>query len=192
VIGLGLVAAAAAAIAFSLNPGSWERVTQTDPTSGTGRVDIWNVAWNVFKDHPVSGVGLNNFGRVAGDYVREVGPLEDVDLVVKAPDRSVHNSYLQFLAENGVVGLVLFAFVALGCLRAAMSAARSFAELARPELVAVAHGLFVGSVGLLASYFFISGSVARPLWILLGLCLASVEVARGLAERSPLSGSRLP
>ena len=187
VLALGVAALAAAALAFSLNPGSWERASSPDP-GGTGRVDLWTVAWNMFADHPIQGVGVRNFGRVAPSYVREVGPLDDVDLVVKTPDREVHNSYLEFLAENGVIGLVLFLLVAAGCLRAGLRAARSFADSARPELVALAHGLFAGTVGLLVSYFFISGSVDRRLWILLALAPASLEIAHRLVDEH---GSRV-
>ncbi len=193
VIAIGAIAISAAAVAFSLNPAAWERVT-TPESSGTGRVDIWTVAWNVFEDHPLDGVGINNFGRVAGDYVRDVGPLEDVDLVVKAPDRAVHNSYLQFLAENGVGALALFLVVAVGCMRTALRAARRFAELGRPDLVALAQGVFVATVGLLASNFFLSSAVDRRLWILFALALAALEIAHRIAaERAaPFSVGALP
>jgi O-antigen ligase len=190
VVALGAVVLAAAAVAFSFNPASWDRVREAE-TNGTGRVDLWTVAWSMFEDHPVRGVGVGNFGRVAPDYVREVGPLEDVQLVVKTPDREVHNSFLELLAENGVVGLVLFLAVGAGCLRAALRAARIFGELGRGDLVAVAHGVFAGTVGLLASYFFISGSVDRRLWILLGLCLALLEIAnRETAGRGAVLSAR--
>ena len=184
VIAGGAVAVAAATVAFSLNPAAWDRITSRD-SRGTGRVDLWTVAWKVFEDHPLAGVGVNSFGRVAGDYVRSVGPLEDVQLVVKTPDRAVHNTYLQFLAENGVPALALFLIVAAGCLATALRAARVFAALQRPDLVALAHALFVATIGLVASYVFLSGAVDRRLWILFGLSLATLGIAqRAAAERA--------
>ena len=79
----------------------------------------------------------------------------------------------------------------LATLRAALRAARIFGELGRGDLVAVAHGVFAGTVGLLASYFFISGSVDRRLWILLGLCLALLEIAnRETAGRGAVLSAR--
>lgn len=179
VLALGALGGLALVVAFTLNPTSWERVTQ-QATESTGRVDLWTVAWQVFQDHPLNGVGLNNFGQVAGEYVRDVGPLDDVALVVVDIDREVHNIYLQLLSENGIVGMVLFALVVLGCMRASLRAARMFDELERPDLRAVAHGLFVSTAGLLASNFFISGAVDRRIWIVLGLSLATLEIAHRL------------
>lgn len=177
VVAIGGLVLATIAIAFALNPAAWERVTIDDPR-GTGRVDIWTVAWSMFRDHPITGVGVGNFGRVAPDYVRDVGPLERVDLVIETPDRTVHNSFLELLSENGIPALVMFVAIALACMRAALQSAREFAAQGRRELVALSHGLFVATAGLLASYFFASPAVDRRLWILLGLSLAALAVAR--------------
>jgi O-antigen ligase len=184
VIALGAVVAVAVAVALALNPQASNRLTKVD-AGGTGRVDIWTVAWNVFEDHPVRGVGLSNFGRVAPDYVREVGPLEDVNLIVRDTNRSVHNSYLQFLAENGIFALVLFLVVVVGCMGAVLRAAKLFTDLGRTDLAALAHGVWVGTVGLLAGYFVRSGAVDRLLWILLGISLAALEVAHRMTARAP-------
>jgi O-antigen ligase len=187
VIALGAVAAMAVAVALVLNPQASNRLQKVD-TGGAGRVDLWTVAWNVFEDHPLNGVGLNNFGRVAPDYVREVGPLEDVHLIVIGPNRSVHNSYLQFLAENGIFALALFVVVVVGCMAAVMRAAKLFTALGRADLAALSHGVWVGTVGLLAGYFVRSGAVDRLLWILLGISLAALEVAHSMRARvSPLT-----
>lgn len=182
VVAVGGLVLATIAIAFALSPAAWERVTIDDPR-GTGRVDIWTVAWSMFRDRPITGVGITNFGQVAPEYVRDVGPLERVDLVVGAPDREVHNSFLELLAENGVPALVMFLAVAVGCMRTALQAAKEFAAQGRRDLMALSHGLFVATAGLLASYFFSSPPVDRRLWILSGLSLAALAVAR--RERTP-------
>ena len=104
-----------------LDPYAWQRVSES-PGRGSGRIDLWTVAWRITEEHPVNGIGLNNFGVVAADYVRDVGPLERVDLIADRP-HSVHNAYLQFLAETGVVGLLLFSIFAVGCLYAGWRAA---------------------------------------------------------------------
>lgn len=184
VVAVGAIVAAALALAVALNPQAEGRLTRVD-TGGTGRVDTWTVAWNIFEDHPLHGIGLSNFARVAPQYVREVGPLEDVHLIVGAPNRSVHNTYLQFLAENGIFSLILFLVVALGCMRAVLRAAKLFTEIGRADLAALCHGVWVGTVGLLAGYFVRSGAVDRLLWILLGISLAALEVAHRMSARAP-------
>ncbi len=59
----------------------------------TGRLDIWETAIAIFKEHPIVGIGWGGFAY----YVPEGH--ENVS--------NVHNIYLQFLAETGVVGTTL-------------------------------------------------------------------------------------
>ena len=37
-------------------------------SSGTGRTALWTVAWRITEDHPVAGVGLDNFIEQAPKY----------------------------------------------------------------------------------------------------------------------------
>jgi O-antigen ligase len=187
VVAVGALVLATVAVAFALNPAAWERITMDD-TRGSGRVDIWTVAWSIFRDNPVTGVGVNNFGRVAPEYVRDVGPLENVQLVVKTPDRKVHNSFLELLSENGIPALVMFLAIAVACMRASLRAAKEFTARGQRELTALSHGLFLATTGLLASYFFMSPAVDRRLWILFGLSLAALEIAQRNAFVRPRAG----
>ncbi len=57
----------------------------------SGRMNMWELAWRLFLENPVYGIGLGNF-RVAND----INSLQNV-----------HNTYLQFLCETGVIGLSL-------------------------------------------------------------------------------------
>jgi O-antigen ligase len=179
VIGLALIVAAAAAVSFSIDPGAWERVNRAD-TRGSGRIDLWTVAWNMTKDHPVNGVGINNFGAVAQDYARSVGPLERVDLIADDP-KVEHNMYLQLLADTGAVGFALFVLFAAGCLRAGLRAAGRFRALGAQDLEALAQGVVVATVGTLAAGVFLSSGIDRRMWILFALGPAALEVAHRTA-----------
>jgi O-antigen ligase len=186
VLGLVLVAAAVATVSFALDPHAWQRVTRPD-ARGAGRIDLWTVAWNISGDHPINGIGIRNFGVVAPDYVRTVGPLEHVDLVADRP-RVVHNTYLQFLAETGIVGLSLFVILTLGCLRAGLKAAGRFRALGAGDLEVLAQGVVVALVGMLAAGFFLSSGIDRRMWVLFALGPAALEVAqRGAALSRPRS-----
>ena len=113
------------AFALATTPGALDRVTSAD-NGGNGRSDLWTVAGRMFADHPANGVGLNHFRVESPDYVRQSGQLESVELIVEDP-KLVHNTYLQLLAETGVIGLGLFlvligmCVVADGCARRAPS-----------------------------------------------------------------------
>ena len=179
-----LLAIGMAIILFSLAPAAWERVTTIE--NGSGRTDLWTVAWRVVEEHPFAGVGLNNFVVVAGDYVREPGELTRVGLIAEDP-HFVHNSYLQVLAENGIVGLLLFAAFIVGGLRAAWRAAGRLAARGDPAMETLARAVMVAAISMLISGFFLSSMVDKRMWVLLGLGPALLAVA-SRPSRGPASG----
>ena len=68
------------------------------------RIDIWKMSLNIYRDHIITGVGLDNFSEISKKYNfrQERGPAR----YFKIP-RSPHNDYLKILAETGLVGLLL-------------------------------------------------------------------------------------
>jgi hypothetical protein len=65
--------------------------------SGNGRADLWRIAWNDAKAHPVVGAG-------AGMYERYFLAHEPADV---SRVRDAHGLYIETLAELGLVGLIL-------------------------------------------------------------------------------------
>jgi O-antigen ligase len=163
-------------LAFAATPGSWERITNFDG-GGNGRSELWGVGWEITKEHPFVGVGLNNFRAESYRYVRRPGNLEYVDLIAEKP-KVVHNAYLQFLVEAGIVGLALFVAVALACLAAAWRAARRFDELGERTLANLARAVALSDIGMLAAAFFLSNAGDKRLWFLFGLGPALLALAR--------------
>ena len=177
---VALVAGAAIALgamvaALWLYPSAWHRAPSAE--FGSGRAELWTVAWHMAGDHPLTGVGPDNYPEVAGDYVREVGPLEGVDLIAVDPHEA-HNLYLQMLAETGVVGLALFVAFAVACLHSGWRAARRLTAAADRRDAALARAVIVAGVSMLASAAFISVPVDRRLWVLLALGPALLAAAR--------------
>ncbi|HWX87077.1 MAG TPA: O-antigen ligase family protein [Solirubrobacteraceae bacterium] len=110
--------------------------TQSRLLSGAGnRYDYWRVAWRVWKDHPLLGVGAGNYPR---GYYQLRATTEDIE--------QPHSVELQSLAELGFLGLSLFACFILG---AAWGAAR-IAKRARRN--ALSRGLMVGALGALVAW----------------------------------------
>ena len=87
-----------------------ERVTH--PEGGTGRVDIWTVGWRMVRDNTIEGVGSGNFTTASIHYLLEPGKLVRDDFIVDTP-KVAHNTYLQVLAELGIVGFALFMTILL-------------------------------------------------------------------------------
>jgi O-antigen ligase len=174
-----LLAVGAAIMWFSTTPGAWQRVTNFN-AGGSGRSTLWTGAWRAAKDHPVAGVGLNNFRSVAPDYARQPGQLQEVQILTEQP-RYVHNTYLQLLAENGVIGLLLYLGFVLGCLRAMLSAARRFKAIGNTALETLARAALVAAISMLIAAFFLSAAIDGPMWILFALGPALL----GIASRAP-------
>jgi O-antigen ligase len=179
-IGLAVASLFAVAVVHSLFPGPWERSASLGP--GSGRGDLWTVAWHVARDHPITGVGLDNFSVVAGGYTRTVGPLRSVDLIAVHP-HEVHNVYLQLLAELGIVGLVLFVVFVVGCLRAGWLAVKRFEAVGDGPGAVLANTIVLAAFSMLVSAVFISDAVDRRLWVLLALTL-SILTASGVPQPS--------
>lgn len=163
------------ALAFLNVPDAWERVTDFDEDNG--RSSLWTVGARMWEDEPVTGVGLNNFVVHSADYVREPGTLENTELVVERP-HVPHNTYLQVLAEAGIVGLVLFILFIAGCLRAAMRGAREFEDRGEWGMGTLTRGIVVATASILAASMFLSAATDKRLWILLALGPVMLGLAR--------------
>jgi len=158
---------------FGYKPAHVFQTSSRAGLSGTtsGRLDEWRIALRVYSGHPIGGVGLGNYQVVEPSYATETLNLTTVRQIVTTP-LVVHNTYLQFLSELGIVGLALFLTILVIPLRLT---SRALARLDRPlgEIEFQARGLFAGAIGLLTAYVFLSGEFEKPLWLLLAL-LASV------------------
>jgi O-antigen ligase len=171
--------AAVAAVWFSLNPHAWERVSEFD-SSGSGRSALWTVAWRITEDRPVVGAGLDNFIEEAPKYTREPGQLEVVHNIAEKP-HVAHNVYLQFLAETGFIGAILFVALLLACARAAWLAGRLFDQKQDHDMAALARGCLVALIAFAAASFFISDGNDVRFWLLMALG----PIMYGIAARAP-------
>src|SRR3989344_4569696 len=75
-------------------------------SSGHARLEIWQTSWLIFKEHPIIGVGLNNFEDVYRETIPRVAfpPLEWLGA-------QPHNLYLALLTQIGLLGFAAFAWI---------------------------------------------------------------------------------
>lgn len=73
------------------------------------RAILADAAVDILQDYPWSGVGGWGFRRYVGLYIGE----EKWDIIQQAGKANVHNDFLQFLCEHGVVGAGLIFAIAL-------------------------------------------------------------------------------
>jgi len=90
-------------------------------TQGTGgdvalRSDIWQSALDIYGEHPVLGVGLNNFSNAYANLPSTLATGSQRRLLHQAElltPPHAQNLYLNILAEEGLVGIATFALLTL-------------------------------------------------------------------------------
>jgi O-antigen ligase len=171
------------AIWFVSTPDAWDRVTNT-ADSGNGRSSLWVVGGRIFSDHPIVGVGLENYREYAPRYVSGPGQLTFVNFIAERP-HVVHNVYLQTMVEVGLIGLALFLAIIVGSLAAAIRAARRFESRGDHESAALSRSVFVALLAALVASFFISNGSGFQIWVLLAFGPMLLRLVQREADADP-------
>ncbi|HEX5586234.1 MAG TPA: O-antigen ligase family protein [Acidimicrobiia bacterium] len=77
--------------------------SQQSEASALSRLPVFLAAWRMFEAKPVTGFGYENFDSVDRRFQGRVG-----DLVYPDKNHASHNLFLTLLAEQGLVGFVLY------------------------------------------------------------------------------------
>ena len=140
---------------------------------GTNRYDFWTVAWDAFRDHPVGGLGAENFQE---EYLRK-GSSDEQPLYA-------HSLELGVLSQTGIVG----AFLLFGGLVMAIAAAVRARAGRLPERMAAAAAATVFVYWLLhasVDWFWEFSGLTAPALACLGLAAALAPRASAAAETEP-------
>lgn len=153
----------------------------TTDASMDKRQQLLAVAWRMFNDHPLVGVGVGNFGKHYETYANLVG-FAGPDYTPLGARQYAHNLYLETAAETGLLGLCALA-VAMTVSLAALYRSRKMllerGENARASLVTAIAIAIIGY--LLSSAFLHHSGVHRYLWLILGLGVAAVRLTANVA-----------
>lgn len=147
-----------------------------------GRTTEMLAAFNVFRDHPVVGVGPGQFPPF---YFQKYAAAADIKFRDINVPRRAHNLYLEMAAEWGALGLGLF-------LAIAAMLGRSLWRLRRGLLVRdgpgadLAAALCLSLLAYASSAMFLHLSYQRYYWLLLALAGAALHALRaGMRMRAP-------
>jgi putative inorganic carbon (HCO3(-)) transporter len=138
---------------------------------------VTRAAWEMFLDHPLSGVGAANYTVHYDRYADRVGSAAR-EYDDPGETHYPHNLYLEIGAETGVPGLLVFGaavLVAFGYLRRARRRALARGD---PGTAVLARGVALGLVGYLVSSLFLHGQFQRYLWLLFALAAALDALGR--------------
>lgn len=148
---------------------------------GSGRVDLWTVGSRMVEDEPIRGVGGGQFATSSVHYLLAPGAIERGEYILLEP-KVAHNTYLEVVAELGVIGGVLFGSIALFCVGCAIRAVGRFRRSGDERMEILARGFVIGLGGYLVTLLFISENYSKLMWILLGLGPVLLAVARGARD----------
>jgi len=187
-----LALVAVAALWFATDPSALHRVTNFNG-GGTGRSDLWRVAWRVGAHNPIAGVGLDNFVIHEAQYVREPGTLTSVALIADRP-HVVHNLYLQAFTETGVIGFLLLIGMIGGLVGSGLRAARGLDAGGQAQLATLARAIVTAEVSIFVALIFLSDGPDLRFWVLFGLggaLLGLVPKLGAAPARNPHTSSAL-
>ena len=139
------------------------RLLGDDKGSAESRIPLMNLAFRIFEDNPILGVGANNFSVVMGRYL--TAEFRHGFLY------AVHDKYLLVLTETGIGGLLTF----LAFLFAALRRAWQCWNLHDSFLSPLALGFMVGIVGHMMHMnvdIFRGRPIQQLLWLIAALLVA--------------------
>jgi O-antigen ligase len=117
----------------------WQEISTVEDAAenreGQERWVINRMAFDVFKSHPLLGVGPNNFGPVAARTVAPDNRRSSYRNPGGLYGRTLHNDFLQVLVEGGIVGFVLYMWMMVDFFRRTRSLRRP--SFVRPWRAAV-------------------------------------------------------
>jgi O-antigen ligase len=169
------------------------RITSSSD-GGSGRTTIWKVGWREVQHNVFKGVGAGNFSDAGAKYVLQPGVINHTangyqSYFLDTPTVA-HNTYLEILAEEGVVGFCIFAAIILGSLECMRRAARIYKEAGDEEMELISYGALCGILGFLAASFFLSEEYSKQLYLLLAMGPALLKVATALPSRTGVATAR--
>jgi O-antigen ligase len=125
-----------------------------DIDSTTRRYYLAQAGWRIFLTHPLFGIGIGNYFYENRNYA----PV--------SPGRA-HNTYLEIMAELGIIGILLFFGIIFFTLRGLNKIIRS-----KTPLNGYSKGLYIGLVGFLIAGIFLHAQQDRILWFLIFMSAA--------------------
>jgi len=150
---------------------SQDTTEMRNEVSFRGRFSEAGVAWIMFRDHPIIGVGPGNYNSEYMNYSRQLG----WDPRVEA--RGAHNLYLEVASEQGIVGLTIFLFILYSVFAGLVRSSRKFKKLNQPGLADMSIALMIGFAGYCTASIFLHNIFPYYLWMLIGIAFSLEKIA---------------
>jgi O-antigen ligase len=148
--------------------------TKEDSTARE-RIETWKDAIQIFKDFPVTGVGIGNFVEANQTIYESDNPYVQ------------HNIYLEALTETGLPGLLIFLLIIYSFFKNQKEVKFKLIEhnIVDPFFHNLIKGLNISMVGFLIAGFFITVLFYPFLWVNLTISVALKKVVENEIKKGP-------
>jgi hypothetical protein len=136
-----------------------------------GRTSELIVGWQMFVDHPLGGVGLDNYPEHYLSYSSQLG------LDTRRTQRSPHSLYLEIASETGLVGIAVFLALLTGLFSGLTYAHRRLRQAGHQDEASLVVALAIGLTGYLVASLFLHAAYPRFFWTLAAIAFAAPQVA---------------
>lgn len=143
--------------------------TEQFQTEVQSRVELNDLAITMYLDHPIVGVGLNNFVPVEADY-------DTFGLIFAG--NPVHDIYLLVLSETGLIGLAGFGATALVVIWVTLRAAMARDPMLAAIGAGIAATLLFFSIEEVLTFSLRQDMPLALMWLLAGMAAACARMAR--------------
>ena len=141
-----------------------------------GRIEAWKGGVALIRDFPFFGVGLGGWPELFERY--QLPPWQVLFFA------QAHNDYVQLLAETGIVGLALFAWLVVRIIRKVVAGARIMEASAGPIFAALTGGIAAACLVELFDFDLRIPAIALMLAVVAGLLVRLTTTGSGPAEKS--------
>jgi probable O-glycosylation ligase (exosortase A-associated) len=166
----------------------WDRIQSiteegTSEGSGEERIYTWDIAWHMFLDNPIMGVGQGNFPWVFKKYEFKVTGSDEPLHGRSRAGRAAHSIYFTLLPELGIIGtciflgMIIYTFKDLKAIRARLSNRKH--PVPKPlsdKYLSYVMALEGALISYLISGAFISALYYPNLWILMGFIISLKKI----------------
>lgn len=159
-----------------------ETITDTQDTTRNNRIYLWGLAWMMYEQNPVIGVGAGNYPWTVHLYEAQLPP-EKVFRGRYSGGFWCHSIYFTSLSELGTIGTLLFLALLWRSLKAGLLVARMGLEVDE-DIRKLGTAFLTSLVGFAVSGAFISVLYYPPFWHLVALGAVMMSLTRATVPAS--------
>jgi len=166
-------------------------ISDTEDSTRNTRLEFWGLAWDMFLDNPVIGVGARNYPWNVAFYQMKRKDFDSEGKLLGG--REVHSLYFALIAELGLLGTILYVMIIIQIIKKLFFMIRLGEQ--DPHFYnfgLIAKSFLISLVSFLISGGFISVLYYPPFWYLLGFVLTLNFIVQNELKNKNVSDTNEP